>query len=264
MHMSVGGSVPGRPEGRLRLALVGYGKMGRAVEEVALERGHQVVARLDARAEVPEARKVTTASLAGAEVAIEFTEPGAVTGNIERLLAGGIRSIVVGTTGWQGALQEVVGQVESAGAGLLYAYNFSLGINLFYRLVERAADLVDAVPSYDVFVEEIHHAAKKDRPSGTAAILADILLDRVQRKTTVVTRTPDGPAPAEQLPVISIRAGQEPGIHRVVLDSPADTLELVHRARTRRGFAEGAVLSAEWLHGQSGIFTFRDVLGTVL
>jgi 4-hydroxy-tetrahydrodipicolinate reductase len=262
--MSVKGENETRGERALRIALVGYGKMGRQVEEVALERGHLIVARIDPTAPDTALREVGAASLAGAEVAIEFTEPGAVVGNVTALLSAGVRSIVVGTTGWLEGLSELAERVEASRAGLLYAYNFSLGVNLFYRMVDRAAELADAVPGYDLFVEEVHHAGKKDRPSGTAMILADTILDRVHRKTTVVTRPPEGPAPAEELRVTSIRAGHEPGTHRVVLDGHADTIELIHRSRNRRGFAEGAVLAAEWLYGQRGVFTFRDVLGAVL
>jgi 4-hydroxy-tetrahydrodipicolinate reductase len=251
-------------EGGLDVALVGYGKMGRQVEEVARLRGHRITARIDPAAGEPALREVSAESVAGAEVAIEFTEPGAVAGNVTALLEAGVRSIVVGTTGWLESLSELAERVEAAQAGLLYAYNFSLGVNLFYRMVDRAAELADAVPGYDLFVEEVHHASKKDRPSGTAMILADTILDRVHRKTTVVTRPAEGPALVEELRVTSIRAGHEPGTHRVVLDGYADTIELIHRSRNRRGFAEGAVLAAEWLHGQRGVFTFRDVLGAVL
>jgi 4-hydroxy-tetrahydrodipicolinate reductase len=250
--------------GPLRLALVGYGKMGRQVEEVAGERGHSIVARIDPRAEDPALRAVSAESLRGAELAIEFSEPVAVADNVTALLEAGIRSIVVGTTGWLERLSELAERVEACQAGLLYAYNFSLGVNLFYRIVASAAELADSVPGYDLFVEEIHHAGKKDRPSGTATILADIILDRVERKRTAITRALDGPASPEELCVTSIRAGKEPGTHRVVLDGHADTIEMVHRSRNRRGFAEGAVLAAEWLHGHKGVFTFRDVLGAVL
>lgn len=260
--MSVKGASESR--GALRIALVGYGRMGHQVEEVARERGHLIVARIDPGAAQDAQRELSVASLNGAELAIEFTEPGAVPGNVTALLEAGIRSIVVGTTGWLESLSELAERVEASRAGLLYAYNFSLGVNVFYRIVDRAAELADSVSGYDLFVEEIHHAGKKDRPSGTAMILADTILDRVHRKKTVVTRPKEGPAPPEELRVTSIRAGHEPGTHRVVLDGHADTIELVHRSRNRRGFAEGAVLAAEWLHGQRGVFTFRDVLGAVL
>jgi 4-hydroxy-tetrahydrodipicolinate reductase len=231
--------VTGRP---VRLAIVGLGRMGRAVAQLAPERGFEVVARVDA-AHNRDGAGITGHSLAGAEVIVEFTAPAAVVANIHAALAAG-RPIVVGTTGWYAALPVVVNEVQRTGGALLWAPNFAIGVSIFEQLVEHASRLTAAAPGFDSHIIETHHAAKKDAPSGTALKLAQA----AQRGS------------GREVPVTSVRTGSVPGTHELLLDAPFEQIRLEHVARDRRVFAEGALLAARWLVGRRGVFQMRDVL----
>jgi len=226
----------------LRLAIVGLGRMGRAVEQLAPERGFEVVARVDA-AHNAHGDGITPGSLRGAQVVVEFTQPDAAVSNVHAALAAGC-PIVVGTTGWYAALPTVTAAVEKAGGALLWAPNFAIGVHIFERLVEEAARLAAAVPGFDAHIVETHHAAKKDAPSGTALKLAQ------------AARRGSG----RDVPVTSVRTGSVPGTHELLLDAPFEQIRLEHVARDRRVFAEGALLAARWLVGRRGVFQMRDVL----
>jgi len=226
----------------LRLAIVGLGRMGRAVEALAPERGFEVVARLGAK-ENANGEGITRASLRGAQVLIEFTQPGAAVSNIDAAVAAGCPA-VVGTTGWYAALPTVTAAVERANGALLYAPNFAIGVHIFEQLVEHAAQLAAAAPGFDAHIVETHHAAKKDAPSGTALRLAQ------------AARRGSG----RDVPVTSVRTGSVPGTHELLLDAPFEQIRLEHIARDRRVFAEGALLAARWLVGRRGVFQMRDVL----
>jgi 4-hydroxy-tetrahydrodipicolinate reductase len=167
------------------------------------------------------------------------------------------KDIVVGTTGWHKHLPELRDMVKET--GLLYSTNFSLGMNLFFRMVKRAAELMNRAGDYDPFVHEIHHRQKVDSPSGTALTLARILIDGIDRKTEVLTQPPEGKIRPEMLHVSSTRAGAVAGTHTVAFESEADSIELKHVAKTRRGFALGAMAAARWLRGRKGIYTMDDV-----
>ncbi len=236
----------------MRLALVGYGRMGHAVEAVALERGHDVVARVDEGDDV-------ASSLGDAEVAIDFTVPDAVVDNVRAVAGRGV-AMVVGTTGWYDRMDEVRAAVEEAGTGLLWAPNFSLGVQLFFRLAREAGRLADALEEYDVAVHETHHRHKLDHPSGTARRLADVLVEAVARKARWAEGPFDGAPDPAVLEVVSSRVGEAPGTHVVTLDGPDDTLTLRHDARGRTGFARGAVLAAEWIAGKTGVHDIDDLL----
>ena len=240
----------------MKLALVGYGKMGKAVQDVALERGHQVVARIDPTLDTGD---IGTEALGGADVAIEFTLPDVAVGNIKALAAAGVDA-VVGTTGWHDRLDEAAAAVNDAGTGMVHATNFSLGVNLFLRLARSAAKMADALSEYDVHVREAHHRHKIDYPSGTAITLADILLEELAGKESWSTTLPDGRPLPQVLYVASERVGETAGTHVVGLEGPDDRIELRHEARTRAGFARGAVAAAEWIRGRSGVFTLDDML----
>jgi 4-hydroxy-tetrahydrodipicolinate reductase len=240
----------------MKLALVGYGKMGRAVENVALERGHEVVARIDPTLDTSD---ISVEALGGAEVAIEFTVPDMAVDNITALAAAGVDA-VVGTTGWHGRLEEVAAEVNGAGTGLVHATNFSLGVNLFFRLARTAARMADRLNEYDVHVREAHHRHKIDHPSGTAITLADILIEELAAKESWSAALPDGAPHPQVLYVASERVGENAGSHVVSLEGPDDRIELRHDARTRTGFARGAVTAAEWIRGRSGVFTLDDML----
>jgi 4-hydroxy-tetrahydrodipicolinate reductase len=222
-----------------KLAIVGMGKMGRAVADLAPERGWIVVARLGAR----DMDSLTRESLGDADVAIEFTTPTAAPSNI-RALAGLGCPVVSGTTGWYDGLDAVRRDVESHAGALLSAPNFSLGVNAFEHIVAEAARVLRAVTSFDAHEVETHHAAKKDAPSGTAKTLA------------AAAAREWGSA----IPISSVRTGSVPGTHEFIFDAPFEQIRLTHTARDRRVFADGALLAAAWLIGKHGVFTMRDVL----
>jgi len=243
----------------MKLALFGYGRMGRAVEEVARQRGHQITSILDEHSN-PEGRGISERSLAGADVAIDFSSAGAVLPNVAAA-AGLGTAVVVGTTGWEENLSVVERIVRDSGTGLLYAPNFSVGMLTFARLVRRAGELANALDGYDVHLFEAHHRHKVDHPGGTARLLAQILLDTIDRKERWSTDLHEGrPVPPELLQVSVARVGEVAGVHEVGIDGPDDRIVLRHEARGRLGFARGAVLAAEWLAGRSGIFTMEDLM----
>lgn len=226
----------------VRLAIVGLGRMGRAVEQLAPDRRCEVVARFDA-AHNRDGDGLTRESLAEADVIVEFTRPDAAVPNIRAALRAGL-PIVVGTTGWYAALPAVTAEVQGANGALLWAPNFAIGVNIFEQLVEQAARLTAAAPGFDSHIVETHHAAKKDAPSGTAIKLAE------------AARRGSG----RDVPVSSVRTGSVPGTHELLLDAPFEQIRLEHVARDRRVFAEGALLAARWLVGRRGVFHMRDVL----
>jgi 4-hydroxy-tetrahydrodipicolinate reductase len=226
----------------LRLAVIGLGRMGRAVDQLAAERGFDVVARVDA-AHNRDGGGITSESLAGADVVVEFTRPEAAVLNIHATLAAGC-PIVVGTTGWYAALPGVIDEVARVNGALLWAPNFAIGVTIFEQLIEHAARLAAVAPGFDAHILETHHAAKKDAPSGTAL------------KLVQAARRGSG----RDVPVTSVRTGSVPGTHELLLDAPFEQIRLEHVARDRRVFAEGALLAARWLVGRRGVFQMRDVL----
>lgn len=234
----------------MKLALIGYGKMGREIERLALERGDTVVGTFDIDSlPTPEA-------LAEAEVCLDFSVPESVVHNMKMAADAGV-DMVVGTTGWYARLDEVRKWFDSS--GLIYAQNFSVGVNVFYRIVRRAAELLGPLEAYDVYVSEEHHSQKADSPSGTAIRISEILMESIPRKTRIVTNVERGPIPADAIHVSSIRAGSISGVHRVGFDSEGDSIELRHVARSRAGFAAGALIAAQWIQGRRGVFTMDDV-----
>jgi 4-hydroxy-tetrahydrodipicolinate reductase len=242
----------------MNLALIGYGRMGHEVEHVAREKGLKVVKTFDI-AENARGAALTRASLKGVDVCIDFSSPEAVYENICAVADAGA-NLVVGTTGWYSRLEEVRALVKKKGIGFLYASNFSLGVNIFLQIVLDASHLFDAYSEYDVAVTEIHHQGKSDSPSGTALSVGSTILKEIHRKKEILTETSHGTIQPHQLHISSTRLGHTTGKHSVVFDSEADTVELVHTAKSRRGFAIGAVVAAEWLKGKKGFYTMRDVL----
>jgi 4-hydroxy-tetrahydrodipicolinate reductase len=222
-----------------KLAIVGMGKMGRAIAELAPDRGWSVVAELKPRDMTAPSRD----ALGGADVALEFTVPAAAPANIRTLVDLGC-PVVVGTTGWYDGFDEVRRLVDERQGALLTAANFSLGVNAFEQIVAEAARLLRAATGFDAHEVETHHAAKKDAPSGTAQTLAAAA----------------GRAWGRAIPITSVRTGSVPGIHEFIFDAPFEQIRLTHTARDRRVFAEGALLAAGWLIGKTGVFTMRDVL----
>ncbi len=224
-----------------RVALIGMGKMGRALALLAPERGMQVAAELDA------GDAITRDSLRGAHVAIEFTQPDAAPANIRACLLAGC-PVVVGTTGWASEFPAIRTEVERVHGAMLTAPNFSVGVAIFDRVVREAARLFGASTGFEAHLVETHHSAKKDAPSGTAASLARTAQDAL--------------GAGRELPITSVRVGSVPGTHEIIFDAPFEQVRLIHEARDRRVFAEGALVAAKWLIGRSGVFTMQDVLGT--
>jgi 4-hydroxy-tetrahydrodipicolinate reductase len=231
----------------LKVAIVGHGKMGREVEAVLRERGHEPVIARPAAA-FPQ----------GCPVGIDFTRAEAVVPNTLRALQAGAR-YVIGTTGWDAQADELFGHVDRVKGGLVHAANFSLGVNLFYKVVRDAAQLFARFPDYDPYILERHHRQKKDAPSGTARALARILESSPGPRAHAATSL-DGPLPDDRFHVAAVRAGGIVGEHTVGFDSGGDEVLLEHRARTRRGFALGAVMAAEWIAGRTGVHTFEEVV----
>jgi 4-hydroxy-tetrahydrodipicolinate reductase len=226
----------------MEIAIVGNGKMGRAVAALAAERGHAV--RVIGRAENPDGAGLTAKRLAGVDVAIEFTRPDAVVGNLERLIHAGVPT-VTGTTGWTAELPRIEALVRSRGGALLHAANFSIGVHLFLRAARELAALFAKRPEFEAYILEEHHAAKRDAPSGTAALLRGKARDA---------------DPSREFPMTSVRAGFIPGNHELTYDGPHETVSLRHVTRSRAGFAVGALAAAEWLPGRPGVHSFEAVL----
>jgi len=248
----------------VRYALVGYGRMGREIEAVASRRGHRLVAVVDPAVSHPlSVPSFRSEAVRRAEVAFEFTAPQAAERNVVALLRAGIR-VVCGTTGWSGASPAVRRACRGSGSGAVLAPNFSVGMNLFYRLVAEAARLYGPTGSYDPYVFERHHRAKRDCPSGTALEIARRLSEALGGRKTIVAGRLEGALPAGALHVAGVRAGSEPGLHAVGFDGEHDAVCLEHRARGRTGFALGAVLAAEWIRRRKGIHSFDEVLDDLL
>jgi 4-hydroxy-tetrahydrodipicolinate reductase len=231
----------------VRIALLGYGKMGKMVESIALREGWEVSPKLDIE-DNASGSGITPESMDGVDVIIEFSQPEAVIANIEAAARAHV-NIVVGTTGWSDQRNRVEQIVRDSGIGLICGANFSLGMNLFFEIVSHAARLVGMIPQYDAYISEEHHRAKKDAPSGTALNLLDVMRPHLSNPN---------------LSIASIRAGAIPGTHIIGFDSAADTILLEHRARNRQGFAEGAVLAARWIAGKKGFYDFRQVFREIV
>lgn len=247
----------------VKIALIGYGKMGREVEQVARKSGHVIAARIDPASDVGATSEISSQTIGRADVCIEFTHPEAATGNIEKVLRLH-KPLVVGTTGWYQNLPAVKEMVLEEKTGLVYAPNFSLGVNLFYRVAAVAARLFHQFEEYDVCGAEAHHRLKVDSPSGTARKLSEIVLKHFPRKKRVVVDSLNRAIDPEEFHLVSLRAGHFPGTHSLAFDSAADTIELTHTARSRAGFASGALLAAEWIVGRQGVYTFEHVLEDLL
>jgi 4-hydroxy-tetrahydrodipicolinate reductase len=274
----------------MNIALIGYGKMGRILERTALERGHQVAAVVDpfvsgaprvsgaplytAIAELAQLSGAGNSAASGVDVAVEFTRPDTAVENIRALIERGIPT-VAGTTGWYDRLKEIETLVGEKNGSFCWSSNYSLGVNLFYRIAAFAAKLSDPFPEYDVGGWEFHHNKKIDSPSGTAKILVEKILAVMTRKKKAVWEKLNRPPEPDEIHFPSLRLGSMPGVHAVCFDSPADTIEITHTGRSRDGLALGAIRAAEWLvncagpgkpagSARSGVFTIDDVMEDIL
>jgi 4-hydroxy-tetrahydrodipicolinate reductase len=237
----------------MKIALIGYGKMGHAIEEIALQRGHSIVLKVG----IENIEDNTIENIRKADVAIEFTGPEIAFDNIIRCMDAGV-PVVSGSTGWLEKFEEAKQYCQKHNGALLYASNFSVGVNIFFAINKRLAELMSAHAEYDVSVTEIHHTQKKDAPSGTAITLAEgILSSNKQKKKWVNNPTENG----QELSIISKRIDPAPGTHTINYSSAIDDIKITHTAHNRTGFATGAVLAAEFLLGKKGIYSMNDVLG---
>jgi 4-hydroxy-tetrahydrodipicolinate reductase len=236
----------------MKIALIGYGKMGKAIEEIAVKKGHQIVLKISSQ----NTADCTSENLLQADVAIEFTNPHSAVNNIKKCLDAGV-PVVCGSTGWLQHWDEVTKYCDEQNGALLYASNFSIGVNLFFELNTYLAKLMATYPDYDVMIEEIHHTQKKDAPSGTAITLAEQILQQLQRKKKWVNEESSN---TDELSIISKRIDPAPGTHTIKYRSAIDDIKITHTAHNRSGFASGAVLAAEFLQDKKGIYTMKDVL----
>jgi len=237
----------------MRIALIGYGKMGHVIEEIARTRGHEIVLKVS----IENVEDNTIGNIRKADAAIEFTGPQSAFDNIIRCLDAGV-PVVSGSTGWLDKLEEVRQHCRQKQGSFLYSSNFSVGVNIFFEVNRRLAALMAPHPDYEVRITEIHHTEKKDAPSGTAISLAEQILEKIPRKKGWVNHISDN---LDELEILSERTDPAPGTHRIEYHSPIDTIEITHTAHNRRGFAMGAVLAAEFLRGKKGIYQMSEVLG---
>lgn len=238
----------------MKIALIGYGKMGKAIEIIAMERNHEIVAKIDTNNQLEELLHVEV------DVAIEFTRPDAAVGNIDFCIQHQI-PVVVGTTAWYESYDAVVEKVNAENGTLLTASNFSVGVNIFFQINKVLARLMNSQEEYTPSIEEIHHLQKLDAPSGTAVTLAQDLIKEVERVSTWKLGEEAHPNVFNnELAITSYRLPDVPGTHVIKYQSEIDTIEIKHEAHNRKGFALGAVLAAEFLKGKKGIFTMADVL----
>lgn len=237
----------------MKIALIGYGKMGKAIEAVALEKGHQIVFKID----VSNAGDFTQALADQADVAIEFTGPHSAVQNILKCIEYGL-PVVSGSTGWLEEWNKVEAACKDKNSTLVYSSNYSIGVNLFFEINKQLAKLMDPYLNYDVSMTEIHHTEKKDAPSGTAISLAEQIIANLGRKDNWINDVASNP---NEISIRSERIDPAPGTHTVAYSSPIDTIEITHTAHTRQGFAAGAVLAAEFAANKKGVFTMKEVLG---
>lgn len=260
----------------MKIALIGYGKMGHIIEEIALSRGHEIACTID----INNIEDFESKEFRSADVAIEFTTPNTALGNISKCLAVGV-PVVVGSTGWYGHLSEVKAEVEKTNGALFWASNFSIGVNVFVAMQKFVAKIMNQYSNYDVSMEETHHVHKLDSPSGTAITIAEAIISNLDRKDTwketsclwlnhdgsidVVRNAETGssflPHADNELEVVAYRSGEVPGIHSVLYESDVDTITMTHSAKSRRGFALGAVVAAEFMSdGKKGVYTMTDLM----
>ncbi len=250
----------------LKAILVGYGRMGEEIEKALLQRNHQVIARVDptpATKNQPIVHSLTEAPLTQADVAIEFSVGSAVAENLSHYCAQQLPA-VIGTTGWSMPAQQLRRQVEEAQSACIIGTNFSIGAHIFFRLLERAAQIIGNFPEYDIMLQESHHAHKLDSPSGTARTAAARIIAHHPVKQKIVSDTLQRSIGREELHISALRGGSIPGIHRAIMDAPVDTIEISHTARNRTGFALGAVLAAEWIATRQGLYTMDNFMDELI
>jgi len=233
----------------MNIAIVGYGKMGHIIEKIAIGRGINVKAKIDPIANDATHKEINKESLKGIDVCIEFTTPDVAVENIKKIAALK-KNIVVGTTGWYEKTEDVKSIAKENNIGLIYSPNFSIGVNIFFRVMHEISKMMDTFNDYGVAITEAHHIHKKDAPSGTAKKISEIIKGNISRIVDIEVK--------------SIREGEIPGTHTVTFESNADIIKLEHEAKNREGFALGAVMAAEWINGKKGFFTIEDMMKEII
>lgn len=232
----------------MKIALLGYGRMGKTIEQIAIERGHEIVLKVDENTKEYDIKI--------ADIAIDFSIPSVAFENISNCLNNTI-PVVCGTTGWLAKFEEAKYLCKQKNGGFIYASNFSLGVNIFFELNEKLAKMMSNLEQYEISMEEIHHAKKLDAPSGTAITLAEGIIKNTNKENWALNVTNN----KTEIPIIAKRIDDVPGTHSIEYKSAIDTITIKHTAHSRDGFALGAVVAAEWLVGKKGVFTMKDVLG---
>jgi 4-hydroxy-tetrahydrodipicolinate reductase len=240
----------------IKIALVGYGKMGKEIESIIDSKELKLIGKYDIDNTIQNHMKEIP------DVAIEFSTPVSMMQNLEYLASRKV-NIVCGTTGWYDDLYKVERIVEKEGIGFIYTSNFSIGVNIFFQIIKEASKILNRFENYDIAVEETHHNQKIDKPSGTALKIADIIIESIRRKSKILHSDLKGKISPEFLSVTSTRVGNVIGTHEVIIDSQSDTIRLEHNAKSRRGFAEGALLAAKFVNGKKGVFKFEDILNNL-
>ncbi len=236
------------------IAIIGYGKMGRAIEELATRRGHTILCKISSE----NLQEFHPKLLQWADVAIEFSTPESAFSNIEACLQAGV-PVVSGTTGWLDRKPEIESLVQALNGAFLYASNFSIGVNIFFEINKKLASIMHSYDMYDVHIRETHHTHKLDMPSGTAITLAKDIIENIQRKKGWTASAPVDNN-TDEIYIESVRKDPAPGLHEVRYASEIDEITLIHEAHSRQGFASGAILAAEWIQGKKGVFEMRDIL----
>ena len=239
----------------MKIALIGYGKMGKAIEEIALSKGHEIILKINDE----NLAELNIINLEQCDVAIEFTNPESAIGNMKNCIDAGV-PVVCGSTGWVAKQAEIIEYCKDKNGTLLYSSNFSIGVNIFFELNKKLAELMSHQKEYTVSIEEIHHTQKKDAPSGTAISLAQqIINERVDINSWVLDTMPA----SNEINITSKRVDPAPGTHHVKYNSDVDDIEIIHTAHSRKGFATGALVAAEFVFDKKGVFTMSDVLKTL-
>ena len=247
----------------MKIAIVGYGQMGQLIEKCLSERNMEVISIIDPVHPSATCREFSEEAVEGVDVCICFTQPEAAIKNIEDACRAK-KQIVIGTTGWLDQMQYVRDLVSKSGVGLVYSSNFSVGVNIYFKLIEQAAQVINKFDMYDVLGFETHHMLKRDSPSGTATTIGKLLLNNIERKKRLVENRLDRKIAPDELHMASLRGGYVPGTHTILFDSEADTIELKHTARNRTGFAMSAVLASQWILDKKGTYTETDMMKQIL
>ena len=247
----------------MNIIISGYGRMGKIIEENAIKKGHTIVATVDPVAVQASKKNLSPELLKKTDVVIDFSIPETAFQNAQMVCSEG-KKIVIGTTGWYSRMDDMKKLISTEGSAIIWSGNFSLGVNIFFAILEKSSQILNSFVEYDPFIHEFHHNKKADSPSGTASMMGDIVIKQIDRKSTIVSEELKRQIKPEELHISSTRGGSIPGTHLLTFDSPVDTIELKHTARGREGFAAGAVAASEWINNKNGFFNINDMMQDII